>query len=481
MVRTIENKLNNNPAMKRILTLIAFLPTLGFAQICNPNGNIVIFSNYDGGVLNIDVDADIPNLKIGVVSYEGVTINLSGTYVNNVVAVEYAGYNADNANCGSVINTSINGAPGGATTNILLYPPAGLSNPNGNGNIICASSCDNGSNQGGCNTVDQVEDYFITLFSGTLYSHTVQYGCWSGNHLVSAAGTCCPAAAFSSSYTSANNSCNAACDGTATVTATGGTTPYSYSWSPGGMTTATVTGLCANTYTVTVTDSGGGSEMHTVVITEPSAITSTQDVDVCEGDDYTYPDGSTVTNLTVNESHVSSLTAGNGCDSTVTTNINVITLPNNGVSIAGNVLTADQAGATYQWVDCNNGNADVTGETGQSFIPTANGSYAVEVTVNGCTVTSTCSDITGVGFIENTFGTELSIFPNPTDGNLKIDLGAVYSDVEFIITDLAGKIVLSHVVNESQIIELELDQPAGTYLMTIKSETQKAVFRLVKI
>ena len=46
-------------------------------------------------------------------------------------------------------------------------------------------------------------------------------------------------------------------DGTATAVASGGTTPYSYRWSPGGQTTATATGLGAGTYSVTITDARG--------------------------------------------------------------------------------------------------------------------------------------------------------------------------------------------------------------------------------
>lgn len=59
------------------------------------------------------------------------------------------------------------------------------------------------------------------------------------------------------------------CQGTATTTATG-TGPFTYSWSPGGQTTPTATGLCSGTYIVTITDGGGCSVNDTVVVSNTS-------------------------------------------------------------------------------------------------------------------------------------------------------------------------------------------------------------------
>ena len=53
-----------------------------------------------------------------------------------------------------------------------------------------------------------------------------------------------------------------------------GTPPYHYTWSNGD-TLSTVTGLCAGTYTVTVTDSLGGIDSAIVVITAPPALSDT--------------------------------------------------------------------------------------------------------------------------------------------------------------------------------------------------------------
>ena len=70
--------------------------------------------------------------------------------------------------------------------------------------------------------------------------------------------------------------CNGGSDGTASVAATGGTPLYSYSWNTVPVkTTATVTGLIAGTYTVTVTDSKGCTKTASVTITQPPVLNTT--------------------------------------------------------------------------------------------------------------------------------------------------------------------------------------------------------------
>lgn len=69
--------------------------------------------------------------------------------------------------------------------------------------------------------------------------------------------------------------CNGGCNGTATVSPSGGTAPYSYSWSPGGANTQTASNLCAGTYTVTVTAQGGCTTTATATVTQPTALSAT--------------------------------------------------------------------------------------------------------------------------------------------------------------------------------------------------------------
>lgn len=91
--------------------------------------------------------------------------------------------------------------------------------------------------------------------------------------------------AMSVTPTQVNVTCNGGSDASATVSVTGGTGSHYYYWSPGGSTSATVTGLSAGTYTCAVTDDNGCVTFQYVTITQPSviSITGTQVNVTCNG------------------------------------------------------------------------------------------------------------------------------------------------------------------------------------------------------
>lgn len=61
-------------------------------------------------------------------------------------------------------------------------------------------------------------------------------------------------------------------DGSTTASASGGTAFYNYSWSPGGCTLSTCSGLMPGTYEVTVTDANGCTDTASQVVSSPVAI-----------------------------------------------------------------------------------------------------------------------------------------------------------------------------------------------------------------
>ncbi|MBL7717587.1 MAG: T9SS type A sorting domain-containing protein [Flavipsychrobacter sp.] len=404
------------------------------AQFCDQNGNLVIFSNYDGGILNIDVDVNIPNLKIGVVSYEAIQINITGAFAGNVTEVHYAGYNDPMDGCSQGVTTTVINSTG-STNTIVFAPPVTLSNTNGYSSIICAAySCDNNVNQGGCNTADQIEDYFLTYFSGsTIRSHSLQYNCFSGTQLISAGGNCCGTVTALSAQASATAiTCNGDCNAAATATASGGVPPYTYQWS-GGPATAVWPNLCAGTYTVTVTDGNNVTDTASVVIAQPVALGSTISDTACTS--YTF------NSVTYNTSgtYYDTLTAQNGCDSIITLNLTIGTGVNANTTLTSGTLTSSQAGGTYQWVSCPAYTA-ISGATAQSYTPTGTGNYAVIVSYLGCSDTSTCTNVipTGIGHLATTL--EFNIYPNPARTEVYIEgtLSGTYR-----ITDQLGRVVIT--------------------------------------
>ncbi len=67
--------------------------------------------------------------------------------------------------------------------------------------------------------------------------------------------------------------CNGDCDGSITLTIIGGTIPYTAAWSNGAALLGTLPNLCPDTYSVTVTDNHGCTEVLSgIIITEPSAL-----------------------------------------------------------------------------------------------------------------------------------------------------------------------------------------------------------------
>jgi gliding motility-associated-like protein len=74
-----------------------------------------------------------------------------------------------------------------------------------------------------------------------------------------------------SSVTGTNVTCHGEANGTATLTVSGGTTPYTFSWS-NFQATQNLTGLSGGTYYVIITDANGCTKRDSVIITEPAAI-----------------------------------------------------------------------------------------------------------------------------------------------------------------------------------------------------------------
>ncbi|WP_164881234.1 T9SS type A sorting domain-containing protein [Pedobacter chitinilyticus] len=210
-------------------------------------------------------------------------------------------------------------------------------------------------------------------------------------------------------------SCNGGSNGIASVNVTGGTGPYTYSWSPSGGTAATATGLAAGTYTCTVTDANACSKQQTFTITQPTALTATTSFTTvsCNGGSngtasvvasggtgpYTYswsPTGgtaATATGLGVGV-YTCTITDANACSITRTITITqptAITASTSQTNVACNggstgIATVVPAGGvgpySYSW--------SPSGGTAASATGLAAGTYTCTITdANACFITRT--------------------------------------------------------------------------------------------
>jgi hypothetical protein len=172
------------------------------------------------------------------------------------------------------------------------------------------------------------------------------------------------------------------------------------------------------------------------------------------------------------------LSNANGCDSVVILDLNINTVD---VSLTTALpgITSNASGASYQWLDCNNNFAVITGETAQTFTAIANGSFAVEVSQNGCTDTSVCITITSLELErQKSFG-DVSIVPNPTDGPIIVKLGKL-RDVSIKIFSCTGQLVYQEYSINSPLHRLELDVERGIYMLEIRSHGYMKYMKFLK-
>ncbi len=170
----------------------------------------------------------------------------------------------------------------------------------------------------------------------------------------------------------------------------------------------------------------------------------------------------------------------NGCDSLFTIDLTVGTVDTSVMNVQG-VLTANMAGQSYQWLNCSNGYSEVDGATSQSFTPTQNGDYAVVITTAECSDTSNCHSIGGLGLLTNTFESEFTIYPNPTDGQMTIDLGDSYKSITVIIRSVDGKLISEYRFKNKQSLDVFIEGATGYYFVEVFTKTnQSATVKVLK-
>lgn len=236
--------------------------------------------------------------------------------------------------------------------------------------------------------------------------------------------------------------------------------------SPSGKTFTT-----SGTHLDTIANAMGCDSIITIDLTINLSTSSSQTVSAC--DTYSWQGSS----YTSSGQYVDSLQTVSGCDSILVLNLTINTV-DAAVTQSGQLLTANQSGASYQWLNCN-GMTLITDSINQLYFADMDGDYGVIVTMNGCTDTSTCYTVAGVG-LEPHGSTFLPVvYPNPTNGKLNISLDHSFAQITLGLTDVSGGLILHKSYIEASQLVLNLAYiPAGIYFLSIKAEDQQAIMKL---
>lgn len=180
---------------------------------------------------------------------------------------------------------------------------------------------------------------------------------------------------------------------------------------------------------------------------------------------------------TSSQTIIDTLATAMGCDSIVTTNLTINAI-NTTVATSGINLTANTSGATYQWLNCSD-NSQINGATNQQFVPSVNGDYAVEITQNSCVDTSSCITINSVG-INELDNQILNIYPNPTDGDITIELKDNKTAFSVNIYNVNGQIVYNKTNITSATHQIHLNTVPGIYFIELINADNIQRFKIEK-
>ncbi len=231
-----------------------------------------------------------------------------------------------------------------------------------------------------------------------------------------------------------------------------------------------------NSATFTIPNSVGCDSVISLNLTINQSNGSTDLITAC--DSFTWIDG--ITYFTSNNTSSLTLSNSNGCDSIVFLDLTINRVSDKTTTLNGAIITSNNANASYQWMDCDNHFAVIIGEVNQSFTASVNGNYAVELTENTCVDTSDCVAVISVGILENTFESELILYPNPGNGFFTLDLGAFYEDIEISISNMSGKEIGSEKFINVRELKLNIAEPSGIYFISIRSVGRIAEFKFLK-
>ena len=109
------------------------------------------------------------------------------------------------------------------------------------------------------------------------------------------------------------------------------------------------------------------------------------------------------------------------------------------------------------------------------------GNFAVIVSQNGCRDTSECIRIFPVGIEEYSLQNDLRYYPNPTTGELFIELGEKQEYIRLQIRNIHGQLIKESSYQNLQRLELNIEGEAGIrFIQLIIGEKEQLNFKVLK-
>ncbi|MEO9533889.1 MAG: alpha/beta hydrolase [Crocinitomicaceae bacterium] len=230
-------------------------------------------------------------------------------------------------------------------------------------------------------------------------------------------------------------------------------------WNTGSTGTSIIVDT-SGTYYGTTSDC---SSSNSVTINFHPSDSINQEITICQGETITVGSNSYSSPGT----YYDDFTSVNGCDSVVITQLSVTTSLDNTINITSTELIANQTGVSYQWIDCDNSNAPISGATQQNFIPLDSGNYAVIIGDGSCSVTSDCVYFEQTSSSISNLNFNIEIYPNPAGQFIHVDL---MNSASYQLLNLRGEELQSGWLSAAK-NTLQLDYPNGIYMLKFTSES----------
>lgn len=168
-----------------------------------------------------------------------------------------------------------------------------------------------------------------------------------------------------------------------------------------------------------------------------------------------------------------------GCDSVLTLNVTIHSVQAT-ASQSGSMLSANTAGASYQWLWCNPYQI-IAGATNPSYNALSNGDYAVVVTQNGCSDTSVCLNVTGIGINNYPKSPTIQIYPNPVTEKLYIESEDIFQNAKIRLLDITGRVVMEFTPGAKNKTEIDISTlVSGIYFVNISNQESNFSRKIIK-